>query len=98
MLADYKKLYSDWIALKRQLEEWKDQQQARQTSLDYHQFLLNELEEAGLTDGEVALLEEEANTLEHAEEIRGTLSKSLQLIDEDSYGIRKQYQNVKIIY
>ncbi len=94
VLADYKKLYSDWIALKRQLEEWKDQQQARQTSLDYHQFLLNELEEAGLTDGEVALLEEEANTLEHAEEIRGTLSKSLQLIDEDSYGI---VNNIKML-
>ena len=83
----YQSAYAAWSDLSRSIAKWKEEQSEQQAELDYHQFLLNELEEAELVDGEIDELESEAKTLEHAEEIQSALSNGLQLLDEAEGGI-----------
>ncbi|MCX7552189.1 DNA repair protein RecN [Xanthomarina sp. F2636L] len=54
---------------------------------DYNTFLLKELTEANLVDGELVSLEEEFETLNNIEEIRESLSHSTQLVGEEEIGI-----------
>lgn len=84
---EYRSAYKTWYQLSIEIKRWEEEQQRQQAELDYHQFLLNELEEAELTAGEIEELESEAQTLEHAEEIQSSLQLGLQLLDESEGGI-----------
>ena len=53
---------------------------------DYIRFQLEQLEEAGLKDGEQTELEQEAETLSHAEDIKAGLYKASQLINGEGRG------------
>lgn len=87
VLENYRDCYRTWSQLQRDIQTWEEQELAQKNELDYHQFLLNELEEAALLPDELNGLEEDAKTLEHAEDIRESLSGGLQLLDEDESGI-----------
>lgn len=76
LFADYKKLFSSLQKLRKQLEELTSQEIQAKKELDYFQFQFNELEEANVTVGEQQQLEEESETLENAEFIKGNLVKS----------------------
>lgn len=63
-----------------------EEQLARgQRELDYNAFLLNELEEARLTNGEQEELEEELKVLENAEEIKAKLIQIASALTDDEY-------------
>ncbi len=53
---------------------------------DYNSFLLNELVEANLIEGEVETLEEEYETLNNVESIKEKLSEAHQLLSEEHIG------------
>ena len=76
LFADYKKQFSQLSKLKKQLEELTAQELQAKKELDYFQFQFNELEEAAIKVGVQQQLEEESETLENAEFIKGNLSKS----------------------
>jgi len=76
LFADYKKQFSQLSKLKKQLEELTAQELQAKKELDYFQFQFNELEEAAIKIGVQQQLEEESETLENAEFIKGNLSKS----------------------
>jgi DNA repair protein RecN (Recombination protein N) len=76
LFADYKKQFSQLTKLKKQLEELTAQEIQAKKELDYFQFQFNELEEAAIKVGVQQQLEEESETLENAEFIKGNLSKS----------------------
>lgn len=76
LFADYKKQYSSFQKLKKQLDDLTAQELQAKKELDYFQFQFNELEEANIKTGEQKQLEEESETLENAEFIKGNLSKS----------------------
>lgn len=76
LFADYKKQYSALQKLKRQLEDLTAQELQAKKDLDYFQFQFNELEETDLKAGILKELEEESETLEHAELIKSNLSRS----------------------
>jgi DNA repair protein RecN (Recombination protein N) len=76
LFADYKKQFSQLTKLKKQLEELTAQELQAKKELDYFQFQFNELEEAAIKVGVQQQLEEESETLENAEFIKGNLSKS----------------------
>lgn len=46
-LIQYQSFFKKYLAEKKQLEEWKQQQSSANKELDYHKFLFDELEEAG---------------------------------------------------
>lgn len=76
LFADYKKQFNVLQKLKKQLEELSTQEIQAKKELDYFQFQFNELEESNIKVGEQKQLEEESETLENAEFIKGNLVKS----------------------
>ncbi|MES2566182.1 MAG: DNA repair protein RecN [Bacteroidota bacterium] len=76
LFTDYKKQFAQLSKLKKQLEDFISQEAQAKKELDYFQFQFNELEEASLKVGEQKDLEEESETLENAEFIKGNLVKS----------------------
>jgi len=76
LFSDYKKQFNALQKLRKQLEELTAQEIQAKKELDYFQFQFNELEEANVKVGEQQQLEEESETLENAEFIKGSLVKS----------------------
>ncbi|MCC9138070.1 DNA repair protein RecN [Pontibacter silvestris] len=76
----YKKLESDHKKLVDQLAQ-------AQKEHDYHAFLLNELEEANLQEGEQETLESELKQLENAEDIKLKLTQAVQYLTESEFNI-----------
>ena len=74
----YRKLETDLSALESQVAQANKE-------LDYHSFLLNELEEAALDNEHQDELEQEVKELEHAEEIKYKLTHALQSLSEGEY-------------
>jgi DNA repair protein RecN (Recombination protein N) len=76
IFTDYKKQFSSLQKLKKHLDELSSQEIQAKKELDYFQFQYNELEEANVKIGEQKQFEEESETLENAEFIKGHLVKS----------------------
>ncbi|HAI16670.1 MAG TPA: DNA repair protein RecN, partial [Xanthomarina gelatinilytica] len=62
---------------------------------DYNSFLLKELTEANLVEGELETLEEELETLSNVEEIRETLSHASQVFSEEEIGLLSVLSQLK---
>jgi DNA repair protein RecN (Recombination protein N) len=76
LFIEYKKQFNALQKLKKQLEELVIQEIQAKKELDYFQFQFSELDEANIKVGEQHQLEEESETLENAEFIKGNLVKS----------------------
>lgn len=85
-LADYHCLYTNYKQVSRELEEFIAQAEKSRQDEDYIRFQLEQLEDADLKEGEQTSLEQEAETLSHAEDIKAGLYKAGQLIDGDESG------------
>lgn len=85
-LADYHCLYTTYKQVSRELEEFIAQAEKSRQDEDYIRFQLEQLEDADLKEGEQTSLEQEAETLSHAEDIKAGLYKAGQLIDGDESG------------
>ena len=77
----YRKEYSRYLSLKRELKALTEKAAQNQQEEDYIRFQLEQLTEARLIDGEQEELEQELETLSHAEEIKSSLYKISQLLD-----------------
>jgi len=65
----------------------QDQKKARE-AYDYNLFLLNELEEAKLKETDQVELEEKLDKLSHVEEIKQSITESIQIADEEQIGLK----------
>src|SRR5690606_23796987 len=83
----YKQELKLYKSLQKELKELLHSQSEAIKEHDYNAFLLNELVEANLVVGEMALLEEEYETLNNVEFIKERLAESYQLLGEDQIGI-----------
>ena len=70
LLASYQTVYDEWKEVQQELADLIARAEQNKTDEDYLRFQLNQLEEANLTSGEQEELEQEADTLSHAEEIK----------------------------
>ena len=86
LLILYRKEYSRYQSLKRDLKELKQRAEQTKQEEDYVRFQLEQLLDAHLQEGEQEELEQEQETLTHAEEIKGTLYKITQLLDGEEFG------------
>lgn len=64
---------------------------------NYNDFLLKELVEANLNDGDQESLEEELKLLEHAEEIKGNLNNILSILDKNEQTATRMLQEAKYL-
>ena len=86
-LQTYKQTLKVYKKLKKELKELLDFQADAIKEHDYNSFLLNELVEANLVDGELESLEEENETLNNIEGIKERLSEAYHLLNEEQIGI-----------
>ena len=79
-LTIYKALYKDYKSTSRELETLMEEAEKSRQDEDYVRYQVTQLEEANLHDGEQEELEQEAETLSHAEDIKAGLYKVEQMI------------------
>jgi DNA repair protein RecN (Recombination protein N) len=94
-LQTYKIELKFYKKLKKELRELLDFQTEAIKEHDYNSFLLHELVEANLVDGELELLEEEYETLNNIEDIKEKLSESYLLLNEEQIGILATMTSLK---
>lgn len=87
LLILYKKEYSRYISLKRELKEQTEQAEQSRKEEDYIRFQLEQLIDSRLIAGEQEELEQELETLSHAEEIKGSLYKITETLQGDEGGV-----------
>ncbi|TGD82934.1 DNA repair protein RecN [Hymenobacter wooponensis] len=83
--AQYSNAYRQYRKLEADLKALEDQVAQANKELDYHTFLLNELEDARLDNENQEEVEQEVKQLEHAEEIKYKLTQALQSLTESEY-------------
>ena len=86
-LTVYQSLYREWKQAQQELEELTDHAEQNKADEDYIRFQLEQLEEAHLAAGEQEELEQEADTLSHAEEIKAGLFRADQIMTSDEGGL-----------
>ena len=95
LLTTYQTEYKEYKRLVRQCDEAVSEAQSSKEEEDFLRFQANQLAEANLQEGEQEELEEEGETLEHAEEIKSSLytaANALQSSNDgtDALGLLKQ--------
>lgn len=86
-LAAYQRLYNDWRQARQDLEALVARAEQSRVDEDYIRFQLEQLEEANFTDGEQEELEQEAEMLTHAEDIKAGLYRAGQALNADEGGV-----------
>ncbi|MFZ4522931.1 MAG: DNA repair protein RecN [Bacteroidales bacterium] len=79
-VAKYRAGYSTLIEMRSRLVQIEEQEKKASAERDYFLFLLDELNQARLKEGELVETEEQLELLTHAEEIKGNLFQATQLI------------------
>ncbi len=87
VLAAYQSVYKEWKQALHDLEEIMARAEQDRADEDYIRFQLEQLEEARLSEGEQEELEQEADTLSHAEEIKAGLYRAGQTLYSDEGGL-----------
>ena len=82
-LNEYKALFHDYKRTSRELAQLIEQAEKSRQDEDYISFQVKQLEDANLHSGEQEELEQEAETLSHAEDIKSSLYKVDQLMASD---------------
>lgn len=86
-LSAYQSLYREWKQAQRDLADLIARAEQNKADEDYIRFQLEQLEEANLSAGEQEELEQETDTLSHAEEIKAGLFRVGQLLTSDEGGL-----------
>lgn len=82
-LTAYKAIFTEYKSVCKQLSDFIAQAEQSRKDEDYIRFQLEQLDDARLQEGEQAELEQEAETLSHAEEIKAGLYKVDQIMASD---------------
>lgn len=98
VVQDYKLELKGYKKLQKELKELLTFQAEAIKEHDYNSFLLSELVEANLIDGEVETLEEEYEMLNNIEGIQEKLSEAHQLLTEDEIGVLGSLTNLKNVF
>lgn len=82
LLKEYQDTYHQFLQIDKEYQNLSARNSQLQTEMDYHQFLFDELQAAGLKIGEQKELEEELSLLSHAEDIKSSLQQANHLLQE----------------
>lgn len=94
-LSNYSKLLAEYRSLNIELDSLKAKKTSALKELDYHTFLLKELEDAQLIEGEQETLESEYETLNNVEDIKERLTLAHQMMINDEVGIISNLSEIK---
>lgn len=94
-LSAYQQSFSELSALNSQLQELKDDIERNRQNQDFLQFQFDELENARLTEGEQEELEQQSETMEHAEDIKTALYEADNALYGEQIGVVSQVRTAK---
>ena len=86
-LARYKRIYTEYKHTLRSLEDKIREAEQNKQDEDYIRFQLQQLDAVKLQEGEQAELEQEAEVLSHAEEIKDALYKADQILSNNEINL-----------
>ena len=86
-LADYRAAFAEYRSAQRRLEELREQIATSRDNEDFLRFQQKELSEANLASGEQEQLEQEAELMSHAEDIKRALHEADYGLSGDDTGI-----------
>ena len=89
-LIAYQQTYSQLSTLKAQLLQMKDDIERNRQNQDFLQFQYEELENAHLAEGEQEELEQQSETMEHAEDIKTALYEADNALYGEQVGVVSQ--------
>ncbi|KAF0130224.1 MAG: DNA repair protein RecN (Recombination protein N) [Bacteroidetes bacterium] len=95
-LKEYVSTYEKWQQCKFELQQLKNLASDTQTELELIQFQLDELVKVKLQQGEFGELNQKAETLSHAEEIRLSLFTSVELLNRADVNVIQMLRDTKI--
>jgi len=93
LLDNYKAAYEDYKVKKRTLNELLELEEKTKADSEYLQFQFDELDKAKLVSGEDKDLEEEQQELSHAEEIKSSLLKVIELLSGEEISVLNQLKD-----
>ena len=85
-LADYQQTYSQLQTANSQLQQLRDDIERNRQNLDFLQFQYEELAAAKLMEGEQEELEQQSETMSHAEDIKTALYEADQALYDENIG------------
>ena len=94
-LTAYQQTYSQLQTAQSQLQTMKDEIERNRQSQDFLQFQCEELENARLTEGEQEELEQQSETMEHAEDIKTALYEADNALYGEQMGAVSQVHTAK---
>lgn len=86
-LASYKNLYKTYVQSQEHYRKAREQAENDLKEQEFLSFQLQQLREAKLIDTEEQDLEQELSTLEHAEDIKNTLYRGIDIFENENTGI-----------
>jgi DNA repair protein RecN (Recombination protein N) len=92
LLAAYRDQFSLYTSLGSRLDELRENARQSLTELDYMSFQFKQLDEAKITGNEQDVLEQEMQTLDHAEEIKRNLLEVHAALDGEEASVRDLLQ------
>lgn len=102
ILQEYREIYTEFVLLKKNLEELIAKSEKESADLDYWQFQFNQLNEASLTENEQEELEALLEQLTHAEDIKSAFNEVQRLLDDEQFSVvqnlkesQKRLENIK---
>ena len=94
MLDDYRRTFQDYRKAEKDYENFLEEVAKNQQTADFMRFQLNELTEARLQDDEQEQLEQQRDTMSHAEDIKSVLYEAETTLSDDENGIVSRTQKI----
>ncbi len=94
-LSAYQQSYALFQQLQRQYQELKEDIERNRQNLDFLQFQYEELADAHLTDSEQEELEQQSETMSHAEDIKTALYEANHALYDDNTGAVSQVNTAR---
>jgi len=102
ILQQYREIFYEYVQLKNKLDEIVAKSEKESADLDYWQFQLVQLSEAGLLENEQDELEALLEQLTHAEDIKSAFTEVQHLLDDEHFSVirnlkesQKRLENIK---
>ncbi len=94
MLDEYRQKFHDFRQAEKDYEIFREEVAKSQQSADFMRFQLNELLDARLQDDEQEQLEQQRDTMSHAEDIKSVLYEAETTLSNDENGIVSRTQKI----
>jgi DNA repair protein RecN (Recombination protein N) len=94
LLKQYQEVYNFYRKLLKEYHELQEKSRQSQADMDYYQFQHDQLDVAKLKDNEQDELEQELETLNHAEEIKNSLDNSYGLLGGNDNSVLSQLKDI----